>query len=142
MGTFLSKEDMAVLVDAIHAAEDHSTGEIRIHIDRNSQENIAEVAFQVFKKLCKDQTRHKNAILFHVNFERKYLTIIADEGINKCVDPNFWEVMHDYITAEFKKGNYCGALKSSVLKTGLELKKHFPIEGENLNELPNEITFS
>ena len=133
---------MASLVEAIQTAEDHSTGEIRIHIDSTTEGNNAEIAFEVFKKLCKDQTAERNAVLFHVNFEQHYLTIIGDAGIHAKVHQNFWDQLHDKITQEFAKGNYFEGLKNAVLVTGLELKKHFPITGKNPNELPNEITFS
>lgn len=133
---------MASLVEAIKTAEDHSTGEIRIHIDSTTEGNNAEIAFEVFKKLCKDQTAERNAVLFHVNFEQHYLTIIGDAGIHAKVHQNFWDRLHDKITLEFVKGNYFEGLKNAVLETGLELKKHFPITGKNPNELPNEITFS
>lgn len=133
---------MASLVEAIKTAEDHSTGEIRIHIDSTTEGNNAEIAFEVFKKLCKDQTAERNAVLFHVNFEQHYLTIIGDAGIHAKVHQNFWDRLHDKITQEFVKGNYFEGLKNAVLETGLELKKHFPITGKNPNELPNEITFS
>lgn len=133
---------MASLVEAIQTAEDHSTGEIRIHIDSTTEGNNAEIAFEVFKKLCKDQTAEQNAVLFHVNFEQHYLTIIGDAGIHAKVHQNFWDKMHDNITAEFAKGNYYEGLKNAVLETGFELKKYFPITGKNPNELPNEITFS
>lgn len=133
---------MASLVEAIQTAEDHSTGEIRIHIDSTTEGNNAEIAFEVFKKLCKDQTAERNAVLFHVNFEQHYLTIIGDAGIHAKVHQNFWDQLHDKITQEFVKGNYFEGLKNAVLETGLELKKHFPITGKNPNELSNEITFS
>ncbi len=142
MNSFLTDIQMASLVEAIHTAEDFSTGEIRIHIDSNTEGNNAEMAFEVFKTLCEDKTAEKNAVLFHVNFEKHYLTIIGDEGIHNKVCQNFWDKMHDEITSEFSKGNYYDGLKNAVLETGKELKKYFPITGENPNELPNEITFS
>lgn len=142
MSNYLTNQEMASLVEAIQTAENCSTGEIRIHIDSNTEDNNAEMAFEVFKTLCKDKTAEKNAVLFHVNFEKKYLTIIGDEGIHKKVHQRFWDVMHDYITTEFAKGKYYEALKSAILQTGIELKKHFPITGENPNELSDEITFS
>ena len=142
MSNFLTDEQMASLVEAIQSAEDHSTGEIRVHIDSNSEGNNAEIAFEVFKTLCKDKTVERNAVLFHVNFEQHYLTIIGDAGIHAKVHQNFWDRLHDKITQEFVKGNYFEGLKNAVLETGLELKKHFPITGKNPNELSNEITFS
>ncbi len=142
MNNFLTDHQMASLVEAIQTAENHSTGEIRIHIDSNTDGNNAEIAFEVFKRLCKNKTVAQNGVLFHVNFEQKYLTIIGDEGIHDKVHQNFWDKMHDQITKEFLKGNFHDGLKNAVLETGLELKKYFPISGENPNELSNEITFS
>ena len=142
MNNFLTDQQMASLVEAIQTAEDHSTGEIRIHIDSNTEGNNSKIAFEVFRRLCKDQTVEKNAVLFHVNFEQKYLTIIGDEGIHAKVNQTFWDQMHDQITTQFSKGNFHDGLKNAVLETGLELKKYFPIKGVNPNELSNEITFS
>ena len=133
---------MASLVEAIQSAEDHSTGEIRVHIDSNSEGNNAEIAFGVFKALCQNKTAERNAVLFHINFEQHYLTIIGDEGIHAKVHQSFWDQIHDEVTAEFAKGNYHQGLRNAILKTGFELKKHFPVSGENPNELSNEITFS
>lgn len=139
---FLTDQQIASLVDAIQAAEEHSTGEIRVHIDTNTERDNAKIAFKVFEELCMNKTAERNAVLFHINFERKYLTIIGDTGIHKKVSQSFWDHLHDYITSEFAKGNYYKALKSGILETGMELKKYFPVTGENPNELPNEITFS
>ncbi|MDH6252265.1 putative membrane protein [Chryseobacterium sp. H1D6B] len=142
MSRFLTNHQLASLVEAIQSAEEHSTGEIRVHIDASTEHHIAETAFEVFKKLNMNKTAERNAVLFHVNFEKKYLTIIGDVGIHEKVNQSYWDHLHDYITSEFAKGNYYKALKSAILETGLELKKYFPQIGESHNELSNEITFS
>ena len=142
MSLYLTDLQIASLVEAIQSAEKHSTGEIRVHIDSTTDHHNAEVAFEVFKKLCKDKPAEKNAVHFHVNFGQKYLTIIGDTGIHDKVHQSYWDHLHDFITSEFAKGNYHKALKSAILETGIELKKHFPVTGENPNELSNEITFS
>lgn len=133
---------MASLIEAIQTAEENSTGEIRVHIDSNTENKNAKVAFEVFQSLGMENTLERNGVLFHVNFEQRYLTIIGDEGIHKKVSQKFWDHLHDYITQEFAKGKYHDALKSAILETGIELKKHFPVSGSNANELSNEITFS
>lgn len=142
MNNYLSNTEMASLVEAIKKAEDHSTGEIRVHIDSTSDDNNAKTAFEVFKNLAMDQTKERNAVLFHVNFEKKYLTIIGDKGIHEKVQQQFWNNLHDEIIKAFSEGKYFEGLQNAILETGLELKKFFPIDGENPNELPNEITFS
>lgn len=133
---------MASLVEAIKTAENFSTGEIRIHIDTHTKGKSARKALQVFKSLKMDKTHDRNAVLFHVNFDEKYLTIIGDKGIHKKVSQVFWDVLHDQITKEFSKGNFFEGLRDAVLETGQELKRYFPTSGTNINELPDEITVS
>ncbi|WKS94922.1 TPM domain-containing protein [Riemerella columbina] len=140
--TFLTETEIASLVEAIRVAEAQSTGEIRVHIDRHTASENAKKAFEVFQELQMYKTVERNAVLFHVNFKEKYLTIIGDEGIHAKVKQRFWDVLHDKTTAYFAQGAYYQGLKEAILSTGIELKKHFPIWGENPNELPNEITFS
>lgn len=142
MNSFLTDYQMVSLVEAIQTAENQSRGEIKIHIDSTTEGNNAEIAFEVFKTLCKDRTADKTAVLFHVNFEQHYLTIIGDEGIHHKVHQSFWDKMHDEITTSFSKSKYFEGLKNAILETGVELKKYFPIVGENPNELSDEITFS
>lgn len=142
MNKFLTHQQISSLVEAIQSAEEYSTGEIRVHIDSNTEEKNAQTAFEVFRELCMNKTTDRNAVLFHVNFEKRYLTIIGDIGIHNKVHQSYWDHLHDYITAEFAKGNYYQALKSAILETGIELKKYFPVKGENPNQLSNEITFS
>lgn len=139
---FLSSEDIAVLIDAIKTAEDHSTGEIRVHIDSTTEKNNAKIAFEIFKSLGMEHTIERNAVLFHVNFEQRYLTIIGDTAIHEKVKQSFWDKIHDEATQKFSQKNYCEGLKNAILETGLELKRYFPVKGINVNELPNEITFS
>jgi uncharacterized membrane protein len=142
MNKYLDAHQIASLVEAIKLAEDYSTGEIRVHIDSNSEDNNAKIAFDVFKNLGMDKTKHRNAVLFHVNFEKKYLTIIGDKGIHEKVKQKFWDDMHDKITFAFSEGKYFEGLRDGILATGIELKKHFPHNGDNPNELPDEISFS
>lgn len=142
MNHFLTDKEMASLVEAIKTAEDHSSGEIRVHIDSTAEDDFAKKAFAVFRSLEMHLTKERNAVLFYINFEQHYLTIIGDEGIHKKVKQQFWDDLHDEITSEFSRENYFHGLKDAILKTGLELKKYFPVDGENVNELSNDISFS
>lgn len=139
---FLTEQDIASLVEAIRVAEHQSTGEIRVHIDANTETQNAKKAFEVFKVLEMNQTAERNGVLFHVNFEQRYLTIVGDEGIHKKVKQSFWDTLHEKTTTAFKQEQYFEGLRNAILETGKELKKHFPISRDNPNELPDEITFS
>lgn len=140
--TFLTETELNTLVEVIQEAENLSTGEIRIHIDANTESNFAQKAWKVFQSLEMQKTQERNGVLFYINFEQKYLTVIGDKGIHQKVHQQFWDDIHDEMTQGFAQQIYFETIKKAILKTGVELKKYFPIKGENPNELPNEITFS
>jgi len=120
MKPYLTDSQLAQLVETIRTAEDYSTGEIRIHIDSHTEGNNAEIAFEVFTKLCRHQTAELNAVLFHINFEQQYLTIIGDEGIHVKVQQQFWDRLHDQLcgrplfrgAAKSRAGNRPGTEKT------------------------------
>ena len=138
----LSDTDVSVLVEAIKTAENHSTGEIRVHIDSSTEQENECVAWEVFEKLQMHETKDRNAVLFHVNFDQKYLSIIGDKGIHEKVCQSFWDKIHAEMVADFAKGDYLQGLKYGILATGIELKKYFPVSEENPTELPDDITLS
>jgi hypothetical protein len=138
----LSEKEIVDLVEVIKIAENQSTGEIRLHIDSSAEKENAEVAFEVFQRLEMYKTKDRNAVLFHVNFNQRYLTIIGDEGIHQKVCQSFWDKIHSEVITQFVQGKYFFGLKEAIFKTGKELKKYFPVKEENPNELPDEITFS
>ena len=138
----LSEKEIVDLVEVIKIAENQSTGEIRLHIDSSAEKENAEVAFEVFQRLEMYKTKDRNAVLFHVNFNQRYLAIIGDEGIHQKVCQSFWDKIHSEVITQFVQGKYFFGLKEAIFKTGIELKKYFPVKEENPNELPDEITFS
>ena len=142
MKKYLSEKEIVDLVEVIKMAENQSTGEIRLHIDSSTEKENAEVAFEVFHRLEMYKTKDRNAVLFHVNFNQRYLTIIGDEGIYQKVCQYFWDEIHSEVITQFVQGKYFFGLKEAIFKTGKELKKYFPVKEENPNELPDEITFS
>lgn len=139
---YLNDRELSSLVDAIQTAENMTSGEIRVHIDSNTDKDNAKAAWDVFQSLNMHQTKERNAVLFHINFEQKYLTIIGDEGIHAKVKQLFWDMLHDEITVGFAQKQYFKAIYDGIIKTGRELKIHFPVKGNHINELSNEITFS
>ena len=142
MKKYLSEKEIVDLVEVIKIAENQSTGEIRLHIDSSAEKENVEVAFEVFQRLEMYKTKDRNAVLFHVNFNQRYLTIIGDEGIHQKVCQSFWDKIHSEVITQFVQGKYFFGLKEAIFKTGKELKKYFPVKEENPNELPDEITFS
>ena len=139
---FLTTAEEQEVVDAIRQAELNTSGEIRVHLEDSSKGNIDKRALEIFYTLKMENTKLQNAVLIYVAVEDKQFAIYGDKGINDVVEPNFWDSTKDSIETHFKAGQFKQGLIDGILTAGEQLKTHFPIQSNDQNELPNEITTS
>ncbi|MQP25509.1 TPM domain-containing protein [Flavobacterium sp. LMO8] len=137
---FLSKEEEQEIVNAIVIAEKNTSGEIRVHIEENNTKPPFERAQEVFHLLKMDETELKNGVLFYICMQSKSFAIIGDKGINDLVEPNFWNSTKDLVIEKFKEGQYKNGLIKGIIEAGEQLKKYFPYNHDDINELSNEIS--
>lgn len=138
---FLSKKDEEEIIEAIRTAESHTSGEVRVHLEKTTGEmDIFDRAMEVFHMLKMDNTKHDNGVLIYVAVEDHNFVIYGDKGINDVVPDDFWESTKDAIAAQFKKGNFKQGLIDGILKAGKELQEHFPWSPDSTNELSNTIS--
>jgi uncharacterized membrane protein len=137
----LSEEQEQALVDAITQAELHTSGEIRIHLEKTTGSTSAEErAKQWFGKLEMHKTAEKNGVLFYLAIEDRKLALWAGEGINERVPADFWQTIIDLMISEFKVGHFSEGLIAGVEKTGKALGEFFPRQDDDVDELSNEIS--
>lgn len=137
---FLTKDEELEIIEAIRTAENKTSGEIRIHIEKNTSLAPLERAEEVFHFLKMNLTKQENGVLIYVAVESKKFAIYGDKGINKVVPDNFWNSTRDAILNQFKQGNYKQGLIDGILKAGDQLQKHFPWDESDKNELPDTIS--
>ena len=138
---FLSKKDEEEIIEAIRTAESHTSGEVRVHLERTTGEmDIFDRAMEVFHMLKMDNTKHDNGVLIYVAVDDHNFVIYGDKGINDVVPADFWESTKDAIVAKFKKGEFKQGLVDGILTAGQQLKKHFPWSEDTRDELSNEIS--
>jgi len=139
---FFSVTDESLIIQAIAKAESEISGEIRVHIDSEFKGDVLDRAAYLFKKLGMTKTIHRNGILFYLAVQSRKFAVIGDKGINQKVQEGFWEAITDSMAEQFKQGNFAAGLAEGIEKAGVELKKHFPAEKNNLNELTDEISIA
>jgi len=139
---FLSKAEEQEIVHAIVEAEKNTSGEIRVHIEEHSEKSPLDRAQEVFFELKMDETQDRNGVLFYVCVSDKKFAIIGDKGINEAVESDFWDCTKDTVIANFKEGNFKKGLVEGILRAGERLKKYFPYQSDDTNELSNEISRS
>ena len=137
---FLSIADEQEIVQAIIEAEKNTSGEIRVHIEEHTEKSPLDRAQEVFFELHMHETQDRNGVLFYVSVADKKFAIIGDEGIDKLVEADFWDCTKDVVISNFKEGNYKKGLINGILRAGERLKKYFPFQSHDSNELSNEIS--
>ena len=140
--TFFSKEEQQRIVAAIKEAELTTSGEIRVHIENHCKEEALERAAEVFYGLKMNHTAARNGILFYLAVKDHKFAIIGDEGINKNVEHDFWNDIKDEMISNFKENKFSEGLIAGILRCGDKLKKYFPHQNDDVNELSDEISFS
>jgi len=138
---FFTIEQIELIKHAITKAEEHNTGEIRLHVEGDCDGDVIERAVKVFHRLHMHKTDHRNAVLFYLAVNHKKLAVVGDEGIHKKVSDEFWHKVKEHIIEKFKQGNYTEGLCEGIAMAGDMLKKYFPNKGANHNQLPDDISF-
>ena len=137
---FLTKAEEAEVVEAIRLAEKNTSGEIRVHLEKETSIAPIERAVEVFHELGMDTTQLRNGVIIYVAVKSKKFAIYGDKGINDKVDDDFWDCTKDIMVNHFKTGNNVQALVEGIHNAGEQLKKYFPFDDNDTNELSNEIS--
>jgi uncharacterized membrane protein len=86
-------------------------------------------------------TAERNGVLFYLAVSDKKFAVIGDAGINAKVPDGFWDDVKELLQKNFRDGKFTEGLSEGILLAGAHLKKHFPHSKDDVNELPDEISF-
>jgi uncharacterized membrane protein len=139
---FFSEEEQQYLIEAIQAAETQTSGEVKVHIEKKCQTaDVMERAKEVFLFLNLHQTAERNGVLFYLAYENRKFAVLGDKGIDDKVPAEFWNSTKDLLRTHFANAQYLEGLRKGIEEAGLQLKKHFPYQSGDINELPDDISF-
>lgn len=134
-------EKKAGIKRAIEVAEMNTSGEIRVHLENKCRKNVFDRAADIFLKLNMHKTALRNGILFYTAINDRKFVIIGDIGINAKVPSNFWDHIKETVLGYYKSGKIPEGLMEGIRMAGEQLKEHFPYESNDVDELPNEISY-
>ena len=138
---YFTEENKLQITNAIRVAEDNTSGEIRVHVEKHCKSDVLDRAAYIFDKLEMQKTKLRNGVLFYLAIEDRKFAILGDAGINQKVPENFWEEIKENVIASFKEGQFAEGLSKGIIKAGEQLKAHFPHQDDDVNELSDEISF-
>ncbi|MCU0445656.1 MAG: TPM domain-containing protein [Microscillaceae bacterium] len=137
---FFSTAQEDAIIQTIKTAEKHTSGEIKVHVESQTHEDVFARALEVFRDLNMHHTIQRNGVLFYLATTQREFAIVADEGINRLVAENFWENIKDNMRAQFKTAHFVEGLSEAILATGKALQTHFPYQRDDKNELSDDIS--
>ncbi|AEI47053.1 TPM domain-containing protein [Runella slithyformis] len=137
-----SETDQERILAAIRTAEMATSGEVRVHIEPTcSEADVMERAKQVFTQLGMHQTELKNGVLFYLAFGDRKFAVLGDKGIDERVPAGFWDSIRDQMRAHFIQQAFSEGLSTGIEQAGQQLKKYFPRQENDTNELSDDISF-
>lgn len=141
MEDLFSTSEKETILKAVESAEMRTSGEIRVHIEKQCKEDVLDHAAFIFSELKMHQTAERNGVLIYLSVDDHKFAIIGDAGINKKVGQNFWDTTKEAMLTLFKAGKISEGISKGVEMAGEQLSTHFPRKTDDLNELSNQISF-
>jgi uncharacterized membrane protein len=140
MTKFFTEEEHSQIIASVKEAEKQTSGEIRLFIEPRCKVEVLDRAAFIFQELGIHNTKHRNGVLFYIAHDDRKFAIIGDAGINTVVEDNFWDNIKEEMQKHFAQGKFAEGLIKGIAQSGEALKKYFPVEDDDTNELPDEIT--
>ena len=138
---FFNRDQKNLIRLAIADAEKDTSGEIRVHIERHCKADVLDRGAYLFEKLGMHKTDKRNGILFYLAVIDHKFAILGDAGINAVTPEDFWDVIKEKMQDDFKQGRFAEGLEWGIREAGSQLKEHFPFQHDDVNELPDDISF-
>ena len=132
------KEDIRI---AIQSAELDTSGEIRVHIENDLKGDVMDRAAEVFQMLKMHKTQLRNGVLIYLAIKPRRFAIIGDVGIHAVVPDGYWDNVKHGMLNSFRDGKFSEGLITAVSEIGSQLKKNFPHQKDDVNELPDDLSY-
>jgi uncharacterized membrane protein len=138
---FFTQQQLDDIKLSVQNAELNTSGEIRVHIEEVCKDDVLDRAAYLFQKLGMAKTQLRDGVLIYLAIKDRKFAIIGDAGINAKVPADFWDNAKTIMLNDFKEGLFTEGLCKAVLLAGEQLKQHFPHQSDDINELPDEVSF-
>jgi uncharacterized membrane protein len=130
---------------AIVTSEKTHAGEIRFVVEAGMhpyeilfKKTPKKRAIELFGRLNIWDTEYNNGVLIYLLLADRDVEIVADRGIDRHVGHDGWEEICREMEILFRKGDFEAGVLQGIEKISAVLEKHFPMTGDNKNEISNK----
>lgn len=140
---FFTDTQKKQIEEAISYAEKQTSCEVRVHIELYCKKSdVKDCASYTFARLGMHKTKLRNGVLIYLAIKDKKFAIIGDVGINIKVGQTFWDEVKNIMQEHFQQAKFTEGLVEAILMIGEKLKIYFPYQKDDVNELPDQISFN
>ncbi len=136
-----NSEEEKQIIQCIQSAEQRTSGEIKVHVDKWCKTDPVYKATNVFHHLKMNETKARNGVLIYLALKEHRFAIIGDEGINEKVAADFWESTRDIMQSQFAEGQVVEGLCKGITHAADQLSEYFPLLDDDSNELSDDISY-
>ena len=137
---FLGKLEHDRIVGAIRQAEERTSAEIRVYLQRGKLKGDPLAAAQKrFHRLGMHKTRERNGVLIFVAPRAHKFAVVGDKAVHEKCGESYWQRVVDLMREHFRNERFSDALVDAIRDIGGALAQHFPKSSTSSHELPDEI---
>jgi uncharacterized membrane protein len=137
---------LAAIEQEIKASESAHTGEIRFVVEGALSgsplildQSARDRAINVFSQLRMWDTDYRNGVLIYLLMADHSVEIVADRGVHVKAGAPEWERVCYDMEAAFRDGRYESGVVDGIQAISRVLIAHFPKNGVDRNELPDNV---
>lgn len=138
---------LSAIEQAIRDSELRHRGEIRFVVEGAlslgallCNQSARDRALELFSLLKVWDTEHNNGVLIYLLLADRDMEIVADRGIHAHVPGAEWETVCRTMEVHFRAEKFESGVLEAVRAVSAHLERHYPVDGENPNELPDRPT--
>ena len=139
MKHFVKRLDHPRIVAAIKAAEQNTSGQVRVFVSHRAVADPIKTASEVFSRLGIHQTPHHNGVLLFVAPEAQKFAVLGDKAIHDKCGEELWQKIASVLAEHFKAGNFTVGIVSAIEALAAPMRQHFPRSDSDTNTLPDEV---
>jgi putative membrane protein len=102
-------------------------------------EEVHQRAIEVYFENKVSMTRDRTGIMIFISLLEHKVEVLADCGINKEVEQNYWHELVAELTASIGSGRKIEGMVAAIESCGKSLEAAFPIKSDDTNEVSNHL---
>jgi uncharacterized membrane protein len=139
---FFNEDEKKTIAVAVEDAEKKTAAEIMVRLEKNCPGDPIERCRELLQRLGITSTKGRTGLIILISLQDHKVAIFGDEAIDQVIGQEGWRDICDQLVKGFKEGIPCEALCEAIQSLAAKLSVCFPCTPEDVNELPNEPSFS